>query len=431
MKPNVRTCLTLCTVVLFPGAALADPGDVTAHTDTMFNANCSVLDYGAAHGLFIGKSGTFDVNVGCPPGTEVGAIDRQIVATTFDLSAWIPGSLTDIRYDVFQEETLLSVTSVTVCTSSQGLVGGELWADQPLCDNFVDRYFLHHPAQIPFQNKIPYAFGPTWATTLISDGLFDIDLAASMAGSPDGNVAILLLPDFSNAIPDTDHYRALDAPGNTPPRLTFEGTLKECDVDADCAMPDACSTDVCEEFLCVDGPPVDCDDQNECTIDSCELPGGCEYEFEPADTPCEEVNLCDGAGNCLPPDQGTQCDEFEPWHVPHNWAVGESAAHEGNVYTCLVAGWCRNIAYEPGTSIGNAAWAFVEECEGDDGCEANPGTWQQGTYQSGDQVVGTDGDIYECKPWPFSGWCGAATAYRPSSGFAWEQAWDVVLECSN
>ncbi|WP_276556189.1 immunoglobulin-like domain-containing protein [Aeromonas piscicola] len=44
-------------------------------------------------------------------------------------------------------------------------------------------------------------------------------------------------------------------------------------------------------------------------------------------------------------------------------------------------------------------------------------------YQAGDRVSNTGGN-YECKPWPYSGWCGGSTShYAPGTGSAWSDAW--------
>lgn len=53
--------------------------------------------------------------------------------------------------------------------------------------------------------------------------------------------------------------------------------------------------------------------------------------------------------------------------------------------------------------------------------------YQEGfAYAAGDIVTGTDGKFYQCKPWPYTGWCsGAAFAYAPGTGSAWAEAWDV------
>ncbi|MCZ6864066.1 MAG: lytic polysaccharide monooxygenase [Candidatus Dadabacteria bacterium] len=47
-----------------------------------------------------------------------------------------------------------------------------------------------------------------------------------------------------------------------------------------------------------------------------------------------------------------------------------------------------------------------------------------GSYVGGTVVQGTDGKRYECKPFPFSGWCNQSELYyAPGSGLAWTDAW--------
>ncbi len=49
-----------------------------------------------------------------------------------------------------------------------------------------------------------------------------------------------------------------------------------------------------------------------------------------------------------------------------------------------------------------------------------------GTYQPGTVVQGSTGNLYQCKPFPFSGWCNQAPLYyAPGTGLAWEQAWTL------
>lgn len=49
-------------------------------------------------------------------------------------------------------------------------------------------------------------------------------------------------------------------------------------------------------------------------------------------------------------------------------------------------------------------------------------------YQAGD-IVRNKGNLYQCKPWPYTGWCtGAAWAYEPGVGQHWVQAWDSYKE---
>ena len=47
-----------------------------------------------------------------------------------------------------------------------------------------------------------------------------------------------------------------------------------------------------------------------------------------------------------------------------------------------------------------------------------------GSYVGGTVVQGTDGKRYECKPFPFSGWCNQSELYyAPGTGLAWTDAW--------
>jgi len=47
-----------------------------------------------------------------------------------------------------------------------------------------------------------------------------------------------------------------------------------------------------------------------------------------------------------------------------------------------------------------------------------------GSYKPGTVVKAGDGNLYECRPYPFSGWCnGVDFYYEPGSGLAWQDAW--------
>ncbi|MFS2225652.1 hypothetical protein [Pantoea sp. B65] len=51
-------------------------------------------------------------------------------------------------------------------------------------------------------------------------------------------------------------------------------------------------------------------------------------------------------------------------------------------------------------------------------------------YQEGTRVLGPDLHIYQCKPYPASGWCRiyspAASQYQPGVGSHWQDAWTKV-----
>jgi hypothetical protein len=53
-----------------------------------------------------------------------------------------------------------------------------------------------------------------------------------------------------------------------------------------------------------------------------------------------------------------------------------------------------------------------------------------GNYVAG-SLVKNVGNQYECKPWPYSGWCnGAAWAYAPGTGTYWTDAWILKGSCT-
>ena len=47
------------------------------------------------------------------------------------------------------------------------------------------------------------------------------------------------------------------------------------------------------------------------------------------------------------------------------------------------------------------------------------------TYEAGDIVTGSDGNLYQCKPWPYTGWC-SNSSYAPGETVYWSDAWDKL-----
>jgi hypothetical protein len=57
--------------------------------------------------------------------------------------------------------------------------------------------------------------------------------------------------------------------------------------------------------------------------------------------------------------------------------------------------------------------------------------YQPGTqYAAGDRVM-NGGNAYECKPYPYSGWCSIGGAYAPGTGSNWQDAWTAVGSCTS
>ena len=49
-------------------------------------------------------------------------------------------------------------------------------------------------------------------------------------------------------------------------------------------------------------------------------------------------------------------------------------------------------------------------------------------YSAGERVQ-NDGKAFQCKDWPYTGWCGAGEAYAPGTGWAWQDAWVHLDTC--
>ena len=69
----------------------------------------------------------------------------------------------------------------------------------------------------------------------------------------------------------------------------------------------------------------------------------------------------------------------------------------------------------------------VDEENNVDNDNGNYPAYKAGTaYQAGD-IVQNAGGVYQCKPWPYTAWCGGAKSYyAPGTGSAWAEAWNKV-----
>jgi chitinase len=74
---------------------------------------------------------------------------------------------------------------------------------------------------------------------------------------------------------------------------------------------------------------------------------------------------------------------------------------------------------------------IVINVAGGDNCSTIPQYVSSGgNYVAGSKVKNA-GSQYECKPWPYSGWCnGSSSAYAPGTGSHWGDAWILKGSCS-
>jgi chitin-binding protein len=101
---------------------------------------------------------------------------------------------------------------------------------------------------------------------------------------------------------------------------------------------------------------------------------------------------------------------------------------DGNIYQCLVAGWCNGSRayYAPGLGLAwEQAWIFIASgvapaVQADFTYPKGRGNYQQGTI-----VNGADNALYRCK---IPGWCNHPSSfyYEPGTGLAWDSAWTAL-----
>jgi hypothetical protein len=81
-------------------------------------------------------------------------------------------------------------------------------------------------------------------------------------------------------------------------------------------------------------------------------------------------------------------------------------------------------------AVGTSAAITITVSGGTGGCAGKPQYVENNGYVAGSQVQNS-GSWYECKPYPYSGWCnGAAWAYAPGTGTYWADAWVLKGSCS-
>ncbi|MFC1827796.1 Kazal-type serine protease inhibitor domain-containing protein [Thermodesulfobacteriota bacterium] len=81
--------------------------------------------------------------------------------------------------------------------------------------------------------------------------------------------------------------------------IAYEGEcVAECSVDGTaCDDGDACTAaDTCSAGVCIGGAPLDCDDANSCTTDSCDAGIGCIQTNNTA--ACDDGDACTAADTC-------------------------------------------------------------------------------------------------------------------------------------
>ncbi|OUF40333.1 endochitinase [Enterobacter cloacae] len=63
----------------------------------------------------------------------------------------------------------------------------------------------------------------------------------------------------------------------------------------------------------------------------------------------------------------------------------------------------------------------------DEGTSGSYPAWSANSKYSAGDIVNNHGKLFQCKPFPYSGWCNNAPMYyEPSAGLAWSEAWTAL-----
>ncbi len=135
--------------------------------------------------------------------------------------------------------------------------------------------------------------------------------------------------------------------------------------EGECLDGDACTVgDHCEAGVCV-GLPVDCDDGNPCTVDTCDGLGGCTNTPTPA--PCDDGDNCTVGDLCADGVcAGTatlDCNDSNP--CTDDACGVEACTHTPNTQACDDGNACTDAAAcKDGVCVGTNA----TECDDENGC---------------------------------------------------------------
>ncbi|MFT3766913.1 MAG: lamin tail domain-containing protein [Minicystis sp.] len=110
-----------------------------------------------------------------------------------------------------------------------------------------------------------------------------------------------------------------------------------------CADGDACNgAEVCMGGTCMAGTAPDCDDQNPCTTDVCDMAAGCTHTNVSDGTSCADADVCNGAEVCV----GGACTAESPLDCDDG--------NDCTVDSCDMTGGCQHAQAADGTTCGDA-----------------------------------------------------------------------------
>lgn len=147
-------------------------------------------------------------------------------------------------------------------------------------------------------------------------------------------------------------------------------TIDNCAPATGCTYSNAANTTKCEDATkcngvemcsngtCMPGTAPNCDDNNPCTADSCDPVQGCVHVAVSPGTKCDDGNVCNGISTC----SGTVCNAGTPL-----------SCDDGNVCTddsCVPATGCKFVNNTADCSDNNLC-TLVDKCDGAGNCKGS------------------------------------------------------------
>ncbi len=162
-----------------------------------------------------------------------------------------------------------------------------------------------------------------------------------------------------------------------------------CSDGTACTSSDSCSSGTCA------GTPVDCDDKNPCTLDTCDAILQCKHDA--ANTPCDDGNACTTGDTCAakkctgtPIDIATECGDGNPCTTDTCdkiagciYTANSNGCSDGNA--CTIGDTCVDKACKSGTNTCS--------CQKDADCASS----EDGNLCNGTLFCDTTGLTNQCK----------------------------------
>jgi len=207
------------------------------------------------------------------------------------------------------------------------------------------------------------------------------------------------------------------------------GTCQPAPDGTPCPDGDKCNGDeICEGAVCQAGTPLVCEDNNVCTKDACYAASGCVFEQVADGTPCDNDDLCDGRESCQwgfctdgePPD----CDDQNQCTIDSCDSVDGCVHQELEDGTACGDGLCGQMACQSGDcvlvesrSCDDSNPCTRDSCDEETGCVNEP--WPDG-MKCGECMVCQNNRCVDDPDCAASGGCSSGTADLPSGkGNGW------------